>query len=214
MVNQDSLHFYWGCPEVNKLSDPAIARTSGLRATALRLEPEQFGSCYWLRGITPSKWTQPPEPENVTSWNINARDPWSSFKNRGNIYLDGSGGKQSSDPRTRRCGYAWIQQVDHPADEWDAVGMCYTLIGPQTVPRSELMALITILHFIWAWDGEPGELDIHTDSKVVFDGVRHQKRNGVLSELWYELWNRWETLIDLGWILRVKKVKPTLPSMM
>ena len=52
------------------------------------------------------------------------------------IFLDGSGGQFSSDPRLRKCGWAWIQY------DGDSIwGQRGSLGGRQTVPRSEIRAL-------------------------------------------------------------------------
>ena len=55
------------------------------------------------------------------------------------VYTDGSGGKNTSDPRLRRCGWAWVIPgiTEHPD-----CGRCGNLLGQQTVPRAELTALI------------------------------------------------------------------------
>ena len=82
---------------------------------------------------------------------INDRDTHNEFFIVGNVFLDGSGGIYSSDPRLRACGCAWFQPFadDRRArDQWDGIGMYASVPGKQTVPRSEAYALIIFLHFI------------------------------------------------------------------
>ena len=54
------------------------------------------------------------------------------------VFTDGSFGKNISDPRLRRCGWAWII----PGPNGPICGVSGNMTGPQTVPRAELKALI------------------------------------------------------------------------
>ena len=54
------------------------------------------------------------------------------------VYTDGSGGRNTDDPRLRRCGWAWV--IAGPATP--ECGRCGNLLGEQTVPRAELTAVI------------------------------------------------------------------------
>ena len=53
----------------------------------------------------------------------------------------------------------------------------------------------------------PSRNRIHTDSKIVFDGVAARKNNGQLADLWDEVWILWDKLKEKGWQLIVLKVK-------
>ena len=64
------------------------------------------------------------------------------------IFLDGSGGDFTKDPRLRRCGWAWIQYEpanDLPDHVWGQFG---ALGGKQTAPRAETQALAAALRIV------------------------------------------------------------------
>ena len=171
---QDSYHLFWGCEISACCAEEAVIKTNFLKHRARRCKPLQ--ACLWMRGITPKEWTVQAPVEDMQTHLIRGRDPWAYFYLAGNTYLDGSGGKYSKDPRIRKCGYAWIQQASDPKDEYDALGMFATLTGRQTVPRSELSALIMFLSFLLQLEDEQGIQIIHTDNDMVFKGVKKRKK--------------------------------------
>ena len=121
--------------------------------------------------MTPKKWTFEARLPDGWMRTIGDRAYPDPFRP---IYLDGSGGEHSSDPRLRRCGFAWVQYMETTGALWGQYG---ALEGPQTVPRSEVRALHSALAALYA----PGPhhealaglpewaIDIHTDNKWVFD---------------------------------------------
>ena len=86
--------------------------------------------------------------------NVAGRDPWQCYSQDIPTCPDGSGGVFSSDPRVRSVGWALAQMIDIPEDnfrplhERDACGQHGTMTGPQTVPRSEAMALRKYIAFL------------------------------------------------------------------
>ena len=110
----------------------------------------------------PAEWTEVPTPTHVTVLQhgerlANAPDTLAAF-------TDGSGGKNTSDPRLRRCGWAWVI----PGPNGPICGVSGNMTGPQTVPRAELKALIEFVleleqaHHIT-------NVTIHSDCKMVVD---------------------------------------------
>ena len=95
------------------------------------------------------------------------------------VFTDGSGGKNTNDPRLRRCGWAWVIPGTHSP----ICGVSGNMLGPQTVPRTALLEFVRELeihpHII--------NVTIYSDWKMVVDlfngGIERCKQ----SKLW-ELW--------------------------
>jgi len=149
-----------------------------------------------------------PIVEDEHIWDILDIDPSEQFRCNDKVFLDGSGGKRSRDPRTRVCGWAWVQKPNLPNREWDGRGMYGTLVGPQTVPRSELTALNRLLTFLIPLE-EVGTLDVYTDNKAVFDGwnIGPKISHGNLGDLWSLCWDLYDVVKERGWNIALHKVK-------
>ena len=97
-----------------------------------------------------SLYTNHPQPASETSYNIGGVEPAEFFDPDRAVYLDGSGGPDGRDPRTRRVGWAWCQYIQIPSNDvrphvdTDDIGQYGTMEGYQSVPRSELFALMAI----------------------------------------------------------------------
>ena len=152
--------------------------------------------CFWGRGITPRTWTHLDPPDEGSRHNINNTDPCLDFDPNKDVYLDGSGGIHTRDPRIRRAGWAWSQVQGETQDlatqeEYDAIvhlsiGKHGTSPGPQSVPRSEMWALIEFLMFACTY--EPCDVNIYTDSKIVFNGTQNRKiANAANDDLWQNI---------------------------
>jgi len=84
-----------------------------------------------------------------------------------------------------------------------------TLTGAQTVPRSELTALIVLLTFL-NQHHRVGTITVHTDSKIVYNVFlkgRHVVKSRSMGALWDECWDLWEQLMLKGWEIQLLKVK-------
>ncbi len=69
--------------------------------------------------MTPKMWTkQVAIDEETIKW-INNIDPNNLMNWDKHFYLDGSGGDNSSDPRVRSLGWAWVQVLEIPSQEVD-----------------------------------------------------------------------------------------------
>ena len=116
---------------------PEIVETNHLRARAYELR--DIVPCWYNRGIPPKAYTHRAAVGDEirhtvgTLMNLPVEIP---------IYLDGSGGKQSKDPRNRTCGWAWICTA---GDESTEIGEWGSLEGVQTVPRAEARALLVCI---------------------------------------------------------------------
>ena len=111
---------------------------------------------------------------------------------------DGSGGKQSSDPRLRRCG--WGAVISTLASEGeDILGHASGgLEGKQTVPRAELTALRWV-----AWRTS-GDIEIAVDAAYVVKGFKRGPKHvhGSNADAWRDLWEavaEREGTITLKW---------------
>ncbi len=100
------------------------------------------------------------------------------------VYLDGSGGIFSSDPRIRTCGWAWVQV--HEQDPLVEIGQYGALPGKQTVPRSETAALLHFLKFYQ--EHRPGEeAQVYADATSTIYGWRSLDRKANECALWNEI---------------------------
>lgn len=83
-----------------------------------------------------------------------------------------------------------------------------TMVGPQTVPRSELTALSRLLTFLVPLE-EAGTIDVYTDNKAVFNGWHAGPKvsHGNLGDLWSLCWDLDRVVRDRGWTIRLHKVK-------
>ena len=101
------------------------------------------------------------------------------FRHEWTIYLDGSGGKATRDPRIRSCGWAWISTQAHISE--GEVGEYGSLAGNQTVPRAEHRALHKFLQFIEEKEFSDQNYKVYTDSKVTFknwDNINRVLKDG------------------------------------
>ena len=107
-ANQTHLHMIWTCPLLKTAKSPAIQRSQYLvgRATL------NYDSCpgLYIRGIVPQDWISSIPGTKEMTEAIN--DYHTNKYIVGDIYLDGSGGKRTKDPRTRRVGWAWVESLD------------------------------------------------------------------------------------------------------
>ena len=81
--------------------------------------------------------------------------------------------------------------------------------GRQTVPRAEGYALVIFLEFIKTLEGTIGCIEVFTDSKLVYDGIRSRKApdDTHFGQVWVEIWELWKQVHELGWVITVHKVK-------
>ena len=156
----DERHMFWNCPVTNGKKKPSIRRTNGKYFDPHTGAMNEGAACYFLRGLMPSAWTTPstaPEYFRDESGSSN-RDGQCLAGYQGtkiHIYTDGSGGHYTSDPRLRRCGWAWV--VNRYAWHGDPAFVAYygqrgTMRDPgtesQTVPRAELEAIYHALRAV------------------------------------------------------------------
>jgi len=143
---ETDLHTFWTCPCNANLEDEEVVSTQKHIPRAVA-EAETF-PCFWLRGLCPEKFTQPPNPPPPPSKRVfkfesvvPPKGQWPS----GVYYGDGGGGGQTSYPTLRRCavGLCNVQESVF------CFGIHYALPGDiQTVPRSELSAAATLVEML------------------------------------------------------------------
>ena len=139
-----------------------------------------------MRGLTPKTWTWLPPPDGnmpIKTWGVLVGGAPFQLDHRHIIGTDGSGGLFSSDPRLRRCGCGCIvldRELMAPIG-----GAAFPLAGPiQTVPRSELSALIFVA------SRTRGAAPAFIDARYVVGGLargcgaRHRKNQ----DLWAKYW--------------------------
>ena len=110
-------------------------------------------------------------------------------------YADGSGGRFSSDPRVRRCGWGAVKldtvTCACPGGFWG------TLPGQaQTVPRAELFAIWFVLK------ATNTDVTIYTDCALAVLGFNAPAKTkiSVNSDIWHDIWtnpwsNHWSTFL-------------------
>ena len=89
------------------------------------------------------------------------------------VYTDGSGGKFSSDPRLRRCGWAWVCP-QHNSNKIAKHGARGSLDGKQTVPRAELRAILECLNDLKQCPNLE-EIILYSDCKMAVDSFAKGK---------------------------------------
>ena len=102
-------HRCYGCPRNQDI--PCCSRMASQLVRRANVELDNGrNSSLWLRGLTPSSWTEvPPPPEQVeVEWAIKDVDATCSFE--GTIFAggDGSGGRHGKDSRLRRAGWGAV----------------------------------------------------------------------------------------------------------
>jgi len=117
---------------------------------------------FWLRGLVPWEWTfgRVEEEFDLSPIRVQLYGPWASgvwaLPANAVAATDGSGGPNSRDPRLRRVG--WGAVVSNGRLEpiaWASGGV----EGPQTVPRSELQAVL------WLVSHTSGDVVVYVDAK-------------------------------------------------
>ena len=218
----DERHMFWNCPVTNSKKKPSIRRTNGRYFDPVTGAIGEGAACYFLRGLMPAAWTTPStQPEYIRDQlGSSSRDGCCLEGYRGckiHIYTDGSGGHYTSDPRLRRCGWAWIVN----RHSWTGspaliahYGQRGTMRDPgpesQTVPRAELEA---VYHALRAVATAPWleEVCIYSDCKAVVDGFtkgRELTLMGDMGALWYEVWDLHRSITCSGAVrLTVNKLK-------
>ena len=195
-ARQDELHLIWQCPVINTNTDPAIQRSNHLIQQACNSTAQWF----WMRGLVPKEWTHRTVDNEYDVWHVHSgddkHDPVVGFDSNGDVYLDGSGGVNTKDPRIRTCGCAWAQPLSG-GQRNDAVGMYATILGYQSVPRAELHAFSCLLHNMFMV-ANVGTINAYTDCAMVFKGFHKgpSTSNGRLGDIWEEVWSMYKMCID------------------
>ena len=114
---------------------------------------------YWCRGIMLlGRLTVPPPLAEHSGEHTSAIE---GFEAEGLVTTDGSG-LQGSSPSLRRCGFAVVlPRTGEPPAEWKHLKL--PLLGHQTVPRSELSAVLAVAKAMVA------PVDLWTDHKAIVD---------------------------------------------
>ena len=125
--------------------------------------------CLWLRGILPLCFSTVPDdmlpPECTDHWlyNYSGQELKTGEWPVGVYGTDGSGGKYGSIPTLRRC-VCGIAKFNNDRTTV-SFGLSFALPGKiQTVPRSELMAICTVIRLV-----QNGWVEIVSDSKINVD---------------------------------------------
>ena len=99
------------------------------------------------------------------------------------VYTGDSGGR-NKDLRLRRFGWAWVRVGDQGRPSSGSYG---NLVGPQTVSRAKLTALIELVRSLKEAD-HITEVEILSDSKMIVDRFHGGKERCMASKLW-ERWS-------------------------
>eukprot|EP00973_Karenia_brevis_P048939 6787627-Karenia_brevis.AAC.1 len=186
--NHDEQHMFWECSEINRQDDHRITRSNYLIPQARAAKEHGEVACYFLRGLMPIKWTLPSEEPRGTTVPLGSGSMLPRLEYI-KMYTDGSGGRNSNDPRIRRCGWAWV--VVRRGTDIITHGEAGHLPGAQwqqTVPRSELHALTQSLKAISA-QTVLTRVDICTDCLTAVTGWtkgKHATRSSDIADAWEE----------------------------
>ena len=157
--------------------------------------------CLWLRGILPRKLVLvhkpfPPLP-CLSSVGVHPVGGWSG----GRYYTDGSGWHFGAFSVLRRCGFS-VAVVECEGLQARFVWGCFSPLpgSRQSVPRSELHAIPTVLRNVAG-----GDVEIVTDSKTCADSFSTGKDHcsqSVNADLWCEAWRHVESLgsVIIRWV--------------
>ena len=194
-------HRIWRCEKNLTSTAKAISSTNHLAREA-NGEAAAEEECFWLRGLIPKPWLKVEEPtEDKLTETRGSITP-------GAFFLDGSGGKNTSDHRVRRCGWAAVKYVLNQDLLPELLGAVYGNVpGPiQTVPRAELLAAVEILRRV---RGQEGGMMLYTDCQYVYEGAINEEREmkGYNVALWEELDNLIEERRLAGFETYFQKVK-------
>ena len=206
----DSVHTFWSCPLLATDSRPAVADTKWMAEEALIQlgeKPDRNEAAtkkwektpleaMWLRALIP-KMAWPITPP-ANSYEL-VDGSWDRPKFKGRVATDGSGGRYTSDKDLRRCGWSAVQLDDLlPAKEWKWIAA--PLAGmKQTVPRSELMAVIAVAENL------DGDVELWSDCKTIVDTINQRKWAAAMCSSNCDLWERLKEAIDkAAWKLTFK----------
>ena len=190
------LHRYWQCPANVDIQSPAFTDSERYRVLY-----DDSTQCFWLRGLVPKAWTAiAPDPV----WKQRQQGVFVDCKPYGgDLFTDGSGGANTEDPRTRRCGWAVVAACQGPDGGARCIGALWGTLGEgiQTVPRAELYAVyMAIKH-------STGTTTIYSDCKYVVDGFHKGKGltiHGSHGDLWSLLWEACQARTGQVTVVKVK----------
>ena len=200
LAQEDEAHRYWTCIGNRTCDDPRIQSTQHLRHVALA-SPEL--TCFYMRGVPVASQLAciPEPPAECCVFSAGA------FATPGRIAggtfgTDGTGGVYTSDARLRRCAWA-IAQI-RPGGSGDVLGVLFgALPCRQTVPRSELWALVQLLERLCPASPATVYLDCLPVFKAYSKGREHCLYNSQMSDMWSQFWAlHAERLapLRLGWV--------------
>jgi hypothetical protein len=184
----DETHLNWKCKVILEEEDVRIQSTNYFAKYATRQLDLGKNEIYWNRGLVPDSFL--PEARTfVESWK--AVGSLARLAQASHFGTDGSGGKFSSQPRLRACGagIATVKIVGNSFEVED--GIIAGVGGTQTVPRSELTAIVLLLSLVGNQN-----ISIVVDASYIFKGLEKGKRkclNGCNGDLWGRFWEAFET---------------------
>ena len=159
----------------------------------------------------PAEWTKVPTPTHVTV--VQHGERLARAQATIVVFTDGSGRKNTSDPRLRRCGWAWVI----PGPNGPICGVSGNLTGQQIVPRAELKALIEFVLKL-EQTAHITNVTIYSDCKMVVDvfnaGIERCRKSN-LWEMWRDFWGPYERLrhrMNSFTILKVKSHSDSVPA--
>ena len=182
---ETAMHRYWLCPVLREVEIEEVRASQHL--LQLAVEQQEVAACLWCRGVPPTAmYCLKPPADTAVEWKIG---DWGVLAEEGGIFgTDGAGGKHSSEPRLRRCGFSAVCLRRSAAGDGRLqlrAAMWSTLAGQhQSVPRAEMSAILWLLGCI------RGPLVVHTDHWNIVRRWKSGNKNsaGAMSDLWYDFW--------------------------
>ena len=134
-------HAFWHCPSLNTHEHPAVQNSQYLapkaRAQLAAARPQE---AFWLRGLLPVNVVMGIEPPKLQQETV-LEPAEAEMGYAGEVCTDGSGGRHTSRPFLRRCGWCAIQLTGSER--------LFAAYGPlpgskQTSARAELYAVVQV----------------------------------------------------------------------
>ena len=163
--------------------------------------------CYWWTGLQPKFETTSIHPIQA-SYEMLGMQTNMYRQTTVTVYTDGSGGNFPSDPRLRRCGWAWV--CPEPGSNKIAMhGARGSLGGKQTAPRAELQAILECFKDLKQCPNL-AKIIFYSDCKMAvgsFDKGKVYAQRTACGAIWGDIWEIVEDLEGKGIPLSTCKVQ-------
>ena len=197
---ESTKHTLYECTENAKIDHPYLIKRRTQATVAKAVKYFETNPSFWGRTIinknmlTLPKFHDPLDDYPIHMGTNTPMNPKPGEWPSGDYFGDGSGGKNSSTPEIRRCGYGGVYIDEEHVGFDNSLNLDDTILGIarwpalftfwsklpgniQTVPRAELKALLTVVENVEL----NGIITYHIDNKMVHDTYHKGKKRALLS---------------------------------